>query len=743
MPLLKDIPASDPPIEENPSDELLTGEAAGRFDEVWESAEGGGDAARGGRGRGGSPRRPRPEVSPRRSPGWRRSPRRGPRGPRPEDGLPGSAPAPALALAAEEEQEEEEEEEEEQEEQEQEQEEGPQGNGAAQTAARRRGPTPEDRDRPWQQDPGGIGDVGDASVAYDAEADLTDPGDAEEMEEEVADNLEGREGGETSVEYSRAELGMLAEGVPGSPPRTPGRDDGAAVWGGIGIGASFSPGRRPWARDLVDGFSRRTAALFAPPCAGGAGEEGEEDPWAKDVGELNISRRTAALAVCLAVLVCSSVAVGALIGAGAINLGPQQTSVPTQVPTPALTGAPTFSPTVSARPTSVPTSHPTSVPTSVPTGLPTPMPVIDPSRMGPDFELAYSISGGAALRPGTPQSEALEWLVHRDPMATTTDPKRRREGAVLFGAERYAQRYAYVAAVFGLVRGVDLEELQELQEELAGAAAAGAEADLPPAGEDPASLAGGDADPAKACPWCGIESVPQTAPPQPTAEPAAPPTALPTAPPTSPPTARPAQRPEDQPEAISDPPSCVDGESDCEQWAFNGECGKNPGYMHSVCSKSCNRCSPPSPAASGTPAGTGGRRRSLELEEALLSTLLPAGKDVCGFNRAYVRCNQDKKVTRIILREMGLTGTILPEIGILNRTLTVLDLADNNLAGTIPKSLYSCTQMTGLYLKSNRLSGTIASKISDLRSLTQLYLGQNRLTGKIPTGIQKLKWIRE
>ena len=114
MPLLKDIPASDPPIEENPSDELLTGEAAGRFDEVWESAEGGGDAARGGRGRGGSPRRPRPEVSPRRSPGWRRSPRRGPRGPRPEDGLPGSALAPALALAAEEQEEQEEEQEKEQ-----------------------------------------------------------------------------------------------------------------------------------------------------------------------------------------------------------------------------------------------------------------------------------------------------------------------------------------------------------------------------------------------------------------------------------------------------------------------------------------------------------------------------------------------------------------------------------------------------------------------------------------------------
>ena len=34
----------------------------------------------------------------------------------------------------------------------------------------------------------------------------------------MADNLEGREGGETSVEYSRAELGMLAGGGSRIPP---------------------------------------------------------------------------------------------------------------------------------------------------------------------------------------------------------------------------------------------------------------------------------------------------------------------------------------------------------------------------------------------------------------------------------------------------------------------------------------------------------------------------------------------
>ena len=375
-----------------------------------------------------------------------------------------------------------------------------------------------------------------------------------------------------------------------------------------------------------------------------------------------------------------------------------------------------------------------------------------------DFKLAFAISGTAALTEGTPQNEALLWLVNEDPNRTTADPDLVGPDVTLLSEVRYSHRYAYVATVFSLVRGVDVE----------------------------------------------VPATPTVRPLRPTPKP----TQRPTGKPWQRPTKRPTREPtfldpscmdvvrdcgfwasdgqcEENPiymadncarackfcEPIETTPapstfvdsSCIDEVRDCGFWASDGQCEENPVYMADNCARACKFCEPvgkrflrglrdedgsefisTSSSNFASTVGVGLRRRSLELEEALLSTLLPTGKDICGFdNRPYVRCNSEQEVTRIILREMGLTGTILPEIGILNRTLTVLDLADNNLAGTIPKSLYSCTQMTGLYLKSNRLSGTIASKISDLRSLTQLYLGQNRLTGKIPTGIQKLKSIRK
>ena len=374
-----------------------------------------------------------------------------------------------------------------------------------------------------------------------------------------------------------------------------------------------------------------------------------------------------------------------------------------------------------------------------------------------DFELAFAISGTAALTEGTPQNEALLWLVNEDPNRTTADPDLVGPDVTLLSEVRYSHRYAYVATVFSLVRGVDVE----------------------------------------------VPATPTVRPLQPTPKP--------TQRPTGKPWQRPTERPTRKPTFLD--PSCMDVVRDCGFWASDGQCEENPVYMADNCARACKFCEPiettPAPSTFvdsscinevrdcgfwasygqceenpvymadncarackfcapmgkrflrglrdedgsefistsssnfASTVGVGLRRRSPE-QAALLSTLLPTGKEICGFdNRPYVRCNSEQEVTRIILREMGLTGTIPPEVGTFNNTLTVLDLADNNLAGTIPKSLYSCTQMTGLYLKSNRLSGTIASKISDLRSLTQLYLGQNRLTGQIPTGIQKLKWIRE
>ena len=36
--------------------------------------------------------------------------------------------------------------------------------------------------------------------------------------------------------------------------------------------------------------------------------------------------------------------------------------------------------------------------------------------------------------------------------------------------------------------------------------------------------------------------------------------------------------------------TCLDLHVDCPKWADHDECGKNPGYMHKECQRSCDRC---------------------------------------------------------------------------------------------------------------------------------------------------------
>ncbi len=38
------------------------------------------------------------------------------------------------------------------------------------------------------------------------------------------------------------------------------------------------------------------------------------------------------------------------------------------------------------------------------------------------------------------------------------------------------------------------------------------------------------------------------------------------------------------------PGECADGHEQCPEWAYFGECQKNPGFMTSNCKKSCKAC---------------------------------------------------------------------------------------------------------------------------------------------------------
>uniref|UniRef100_K3YYB0 Leucine-rich repeat-containing N-terminal plant-type domain-containing protein n=1 Tax=Setaria italica TaxID=4555 RepID=K3YYB0_SETIT len=73
--------------------------------------------------------------------------------------------------------------------------------------------------------------------------------------------------------------------------------------------------------------------------------------------------------------------------------------------------------------------------------------------------------------------------------------------------------------------------------------------------------------------------------------------------------------------------------------------------------------------------------------------------------------------------------------------LKTIDLMLNNFSGTIPKSIYSCINLTALRLSSNKFHGQLSERIGNLKSLAFLSLVDNSLTN-ITSALQILSSCR-
>ena len=70
--------------------------------------------------------------------------------------------------------------------------------------------------------------------------------------------------------------------------------------------------------------------------------------------------------------------------------------------------------------------------------------------------------------------------------------------------------------------------------------------------------------------------------------------------------------------------------------------------------------------------------------------------------------------------------------------VTRLNLASNNLTGSIPADLGKLTELTSLNLYNNGLKGSIPPELGNLSSLQTLSLSENALTGEIPSELGNL-----
>jgi Leucine-rich repeat (LRR) protein len=84
-----------------------------------------------------------------------------------------------------------------------------------------------------------------------------------------------------------------------------------------------------------------------------------------------------------------------------------------------------------------------------------------------------------------------------------------------------------------------------------------------------------------------------------------------------------------------------------------------------------------------------------------------------------------------------LRGELPPELGRL-RNLRRLELAGNELSGRIPPKLGSLVRLRWLNLSGNRLRGPIPDTLASLTRLQVLGLGQNQLTGELPRWLGSL-----
>ncbi|KAI3724378.1 hypothetical protein L2E82_36151 [Cichorium intybus] len=109
----------------------------------------------------------------------------------------------------------------------------------------------------------------------------------------------------------------------------------------------------------------------------------------------------------------------------------------------------------------------------------------------------------------------------------------------------------------------------------------------------------------------------------------------------------------------------------------------------------------------------------------------------CSFSG--VSCDENSRVTSLIISNFALNGSIPPEIGVLNK-LVNLTLTFNGLTGELPLEMCNLTEIRFVNFSTNKLTGEFPGEIvAAMTELEVFDVYNNNFSGKLPLEFVKLK----
>lgn len=126
----------------------------------------------------------------------------------------------------------------------------------------------------------------------------------------------------------------------------------------------------------------------------------------------------------------------------------------------------------------------------------------------------------------------------------------------------------------------------------------------------------------------------------------------------------------------------------------------------------------------------------------LALTWSPASEgEGCPASFCGVTCGAEGSVIAVQLAGQGLRGSVRPNSVARLRALSILDLSNNQLSGTLPDDLGTLANLHTLDFSHNFFSGPIPSTFGGLSSLLNLSLAANQLNASIPSSLGTLRHL--